>query len=297
MKLSIIVIFHNMRREAARTLYSLSTRYQTGIGSDDYEVVAIDNGSTQPLDEDLVGEIGPNFTYRFFETASVSPVEAVNAGAAIATGDLIAVIVDGARMATPGLLENSLKAARLFEEPFVCSLSWHLGPDVQNISVFDGYDQAEEDRLLASIDWKKEGYRLFEVSTIAPSSRPGMLAGVPVECSWFVMPRRTFLRMGGFEPKFRRPGGGRMNHEFRNRALAQPGLQPVVLLGEGVFHQVHGGVTTNVAMKDHPAELNAAEYREIRGRDWSADVPGARAPYFFGHLPDAARRFLLDSEP
>jgi hypothetical protein len=44
-KISVIAIFHNMRREAPRTLYSLSAHYQEGILEDDYEVLAIDSNS------------------------------------------------------------------------------------------------------------------------------------------------------------------------------------------------------------------------------------------------------------
>jgi hypothetical protein len=56
--LSVIVIFYNMRREAARTLLSLSTQYQQNLTADDYEVIAIDNGSTEPLDPKLLKVLG-----------------------------------------------------------------------------------------------------------------------------------------------------------------------------------------------------------------------------------------------
>ena len=44
-KLSVVIAFFNMRREAARTLYSLTTDYQRDIGIDDYEVIVLDSGS------------------------------------------------------------------------------------------------------------------------------------------------------------------------------------------------------------------------------------------------------------
>ena len=64
--LSIIVIFHNMCREAERTLHTLSAAYQTGVSDADYEVIAIDNGSSQPLNPAWVSEFGTNFAYYFF---------------------------------------------------------------------------------------------------------------------------------------------------------------------------------------------------------------------------------------
>ena len=38
-----------MRREAVRTLHSLTTKYQTDISEDEYEVIVVDSNSSQPL--------------------------------------------------------------------------------------------------------------------------------------------------------------------------------------------------------------------------------------------------------
>lgn len=290
MKLSIIVIVHNMVREASRTLFSLSPAYQRGVFPAEYEVIAIDNGSDAPLNADDVQSLGPNFRYRFFDTTSVSPAEAVNAGAEMARGDLLALIVDGARMASPGLIGQSLAAARPFANPFVAGLAWHLGPDVQFLSMLQGYDRAEEDRLLASIAWEDNGYDLFSISTIAPSSRGGFLAGVPSECSWLCMPRAGFQALGGFDPKFRTPGGGLVNHDFRDRALTVSDCVPIVLLGEGVFHQFHGGIATNVEPKVHPMPLFQAEYSAIHGAEYR--FFGSPPAFHFGTLPAQAKRFI-----
>lgn len=288
--LSIVVICHNMRREAARTLYSLSPPYQTGVVPGDYEVIVIDNGSEVPLDAESVCSLGPNFRYRLFETESVSPAEAVNAGAAMAKGHLLAVIVDGARMATPGLVSTTLRAARIFDVTIVVALAWHLGPDVQNISILKGYDTAAEDKLLKDIKWQENGYDLFTISTISQSSHCGFLGGMPPECSWFCMARSDFLEMGGFDVRFQAGGGGLVNHDFRNRVLEISDLQPVVLLGEGVFHQYHGGIATNVPMDRHPMKLFSNEYESIRGVPYRPTI--SPPVYYFGTIPDQARRFL-----
>lgn len=292
--LSIVIIFHNMRREAQRTLFSLSTKHQTDVDLSDYEVIAIDNGSTQPLSPEEVEGYGANFRYHFFETSSVSPVDAVNAGVDMATGENVAVIVDGARMATPGLVWGTLKGLQMFPEPFVCSLSWHLGPDIQGMSMQSGYNQTEEDRLLASINWPEDGYRLFEISTIAPSSKKGFFDGVPPECSWFAMSRASFLKIGGFESRFRSPGGGFVNHDFRNRVVSNLKDPPVVLLGEGVFHQFHGGIATNVKTQELPKTLGLfrEEFRAIRGKEAQGQKPPPAV--FFGKMPNQALRFCVE---
>lgn len=50
--LTVVVVFYNMKREAARTLHSLSRAYQQGIDDITYDVVVVDNGSApdQKLD-------------------------------------------------------------------------------------------------------------------------------------------------------------------------------------------------------------------------------------------------------
>lgn len=290
MRLSVVVVFHDMARESARTLHSLSVAHQRDVGPDSYEVIAVDNASATPLGRDFVQGFGPQFHLIRHETTSVSPVEAVNRGVAAARGDAVAIIVDGARMASPGLIANTLRALRLGPAPVVYALSWHLGPDVQNKTVPEGYDTATEDALLAGSGWREDGYALFGISTLAQSSGGGFLGTVPVEFSWVALPRTLFDGLGGFDPRFCSPGGGLVNHHFRDRAVATPGVTLVGLLGEGVFHQVHGGVATNVPMTAHPIGDFRAEYREITGGDYRPDA--APAPLYLGPLPEAARRFL-----
>ena len=289
-KLSIIVIFYNMRREAERTLYSLSSHYQAGVAEDDYEVIVLDNGSTLPLDENLVTAFGSNFRYYFYSTRSVSPAGAVNHGVKIARADHISVIVDGARMLTPGLLSTALGALNITANPFLCALGWHLGPDVQHTAMLNGYDKVEEDRLLDSINWPDNGYKLFEISTLAPSSGVGFLRGMPSESSWFAMSKSTFKDMGGFDERFQQPGGGMVNHDFLNRGLLEPSIYPILVLGEGTFHQVHGGVATNCKPSEHPGPSFRKDYAKIHGREYEqVFFPN---PCYVGKMGRAAKKFV-----
>ena len=47
--LSVVVIFHDMQREAERTLFTLSRAYQRDLDDLTYEVLAVDSGSSEPL--------------------------------------------------------------------------------------------------------------------------------------------------------------------------------------------------------------------------------------------------------
>src|SRR5882757_5157879 len=101
---SVVVVVYNIPREAPRTLFSLSAAYQRHIGAIDYEVIVVDNGSNPPLDPQLVAGLEGNFRLIRIDPASPSPAQAVNRGIAEANGELIGVMVDGARIVTPGLI-------------------------------------------------------------------------------------------------------------------------------------------------------------------------------------------------
>lgn len=293
-KLSVIVIFHNMLREAERTLYSLSPAYQRDVSDEDYEIIAIDNGSSEPLSESGVKAFGTNFRYEFFATASSSPVQAINHGVRMATGDYMALIVDGARMVTPGMIRETLRALQDFKAPFVCTLGWHLGPDVQNVSMLEGYNQFAEDMLLKITDWEANGYDLFEVSTLAQSSHMGLLGGMPDECSWFAMRCDSFQALGGYDERFQSPGGGLVNHYFLNLVLRNADIQPIILISEGSFHQFHGGVATNVPVEQHPIERFKEEYKSIIGLPY-AHVSPINAPYYMGTLHPQTKKFVAQT--
>lgn len=282
-----------MRREAARTLYTLSTIYQQKVSQSDYEIIVIDNGSSLALDQANVEAIGPNFEYHYFETDSKSPVDALNHGVGIAKGTYIGCIVDGARMVTPMILYYSLLACNSSKNPYVTALAWHLGPKEQNYSILGGYNQETEDQLLDTIDWQNDGYQLFEISAQASSSSMGFLGGLPYESSFFVMEKSAFLELGGFDSRFQSSGGGLVNHAFLNKVIESKKFNVTVLLGEGSFHQFHGGVATNVEMENHPIETFKNEYKEIYGVDYvyKQDQADFNINYI-GTMPKSALKFI-----
>ncbi len=290
--LSIVVNFHNMRREAPRTLLSLLPGYQRDVGNLAYEVVAVDNGSTAPLGADLVHGLGAGrCRYEYVATSSPSPAAAINDAVRRSSAEWIMCLIDGARMVSPGVVAQGMRATRLFPEPFVYTLAMHLGPEPQNTSMLHGYDQAAEDRLLAGIDWQHDGYTLFGVSSVALSSRQGFFSDL-VETNCFVMRRERYLRLGGLSEAFQSPGGGLVNLDFFNRVHEASDIAPVMLLGEASFHQFHGGVATNVPPSHHPGREFAEEYRRIRGHDFRTAV---RPPAYFGGIPPACRPLVCAS--
>jgi len=279
-----------MQREVNRTLYSLTRTYQNISDDFNYEVMVIDNSSTQPLDKNLVETHGKEFRYIYFETHSKSPVEAINYGVNHAKGKYVMIHIDGARILSPGIFNAFYKLRTHYKNPFIYTLSLHLGPKVQNLSMIDGYNQAQEDTLLDSVDWKNNGYELFKISSLAGSSARGFV-GPLAESNCFLMPKSSFLNIGGMNPSFQTPGGGLVNLDFFKIACNEENITPIMLLGEGTFHQFHWGIATNTTPDNHPMQKFQLEYKKIYGYHWELDE--SISPVYYGKLPEHAKKFIF----
>ena len=102
--------------------------------------------------------------------------------------------------------------------------------------------------------------------------------------------RIEFDRLGGFDERYEEPGGGLVNLDFYARAVAAADYV-WTLLGEGTFHQVHGGAATSLSLE----ELRLAIIR------WKAESSRLRGPLppidrtkfiLAGHIPEEFQAWL-----
>jgi len=291
--LSVILIVFRMPRQATNTLASLLPPYQRGVSHKDYEIIVVENESDQMLEADLIEAMGRNVRYLRREEPSQSPAAAINAGVSMARARHVAIMVDGARMVTPGLIRNLLAVRRLGKTAVGSVPGYHLGSKLHQEAVKSGYDETVEQSLLAEIGWPADGYRLFEQAVLSASCERGYL--VPLaESNCLMLSRRLFGRVGGCDERFTTPGGGYVNLDLYKRVVESPGVQLYVLPGEGTFHQYHGGATTGSREIDRDALMPqlAAEYQTLRGGPYQHPaVPSS----LFGTIPDPALPFLAHS--
>jgi cephalosporin hydroxylase len=288
--LSVIVVFYNMRREAPRTLHSLSRAYQEGLDGVSYEVIAVENGSAgdQKVGAALVQDFGPEFRYIDLDgDASPSPVRALNRGIAASRGRNVALMIDGAHVLTPGVLRFGLQGLSSYAPAIVATQQWYVGPGQQGDAIGNGYDQAYEDRLFQRIQWPSNGYRLFEIGHFV--GERDWLDGVWESNCMFVS-RAQLEQVGGFEERFTMAGGGYANLELYERLGSSPDITVCSIIGEGSFHQVHGGTTTNQAEAEERRSRvfgYAQHYSGLRGRAFR----GAGKPiHFVGCITTGAAR-------
>ncbi|HPN67290.1 MAG TPA: glycosyltransferase family A protein [bacterium] len=271
--ISIVVVMYNMQREIERTLYSLSKLYQKDV-KNNYEVMVIDNGSATKLPDEFVSNFGNNFCYHYINNAPLSPAHAVNIGVSKAKGDIVGILIDGARIITPGIIAKVEQAFIKWDNPVVAVLGYHLGSDLQSKSVLNGYDQQHEDELLESIKWKNNPYKLFDISVPA-GSNPNGPDGVIAESNCIFLRKSIFQKMGGMNERFSLPGGGLVNLDFFKRLIEDYNTQLVLLKHEGSFHQIHGGIMSNARGEEESINnfiKYSKEYKKIKKIDYTIPI-------------------------
>lgn len=282
-QISIVVILYDMSREATRSLHSLSAIYQENVSVRDYEVVVIDNGSPNPPDKAWVESFGSNFRYLSIpaEEAPHSPCAAINYGIALSQAPNVGVMIDGARIASPGIVALALQALQKFNRAIVATIGFHLGPAMQKWAPMTGYDQYVEDALLDEIGWPGNGYRLFDISALTGVNWSGWF-GPMGESNLIFLSRSMYEEIGGFDEAFDLPGGELANLDFYRRAAEAPESTLISLFGEATFHQIHGGTLSSASEAQIRSEVKL--YRDrYEARTGQPFRPSIRLPLLFGY--------------
>lgn len=270
MKLSIVIVLFDMPSQALNTLYSLGCDYQRNVQAEDFEVIVVENRSANTLPESQVRELPPNFRYFLRDEAGISPAAAVNFGLQQCSGEMLGLFIDGARMITPGVLELVMAARRMYDDPMVCVPAYHLGGEKMRAIADPVRRLASERVLLENMQWKERGYRLFTDASWSEGNKNGYFQPM-MEVNALFVRRERMLEIGGAEEAFDLAGGGSINLHIYRRLAMMPKHIPIVLPGEGNFHQFHQGVTTSSsADRNEKIASFREQLNELWGGHWKA---------------------------
>jgi len=292
-KISVVVIVYKMPRQALNTLYSLSIHHQKNVLETDYEIIVVENFSSHNLDEQKVTAIGKNIHYYRREENSASPCRAINFGLGKCKGKSICLMIDGARMVTPRIIEYALLAQHAEENSLLAVPGYNLGPLEHQFHLDIGYDEITEQKLLAQTNWNTNGYRLFDIANISGANDKGIFHPL-LESNCMFSSAKNFERIGGANEEFDLPGGGSINlHMFRQLGMLKHSRYYFITPGEGSFHQFHGGITTQQAA-DRDEVLES--HRKQLHSHWEDGFHALRRePLLLGAIGSHAQHYLHQS--
>jgi len=290
--ISIIVIVYDMADEAMNTVYSLSPAHQKNISPEEYEIIVVENSSAHNLDPQEAQAISPNVRYFLREEEGVSPVHAINFAFQQCQGNILGLMIDGARMVTPRVLEYVKYAQQISPHPLVAIPGYNLGPSEQQYADEYLYTKEKELQLLTGSQWKENGYRLFDISSIGGANPTGYIDPL-LESNCVFASRQCFEKIGWADTQFTYAGGGSLNlHMFRSLGMLKETNHYFILPGEGSFHQMHGGVTTNSKAGTTEREEFIRKCAKQLNRLWGVFSVLKREPILLGAVTSHAQRFL-----
>lgn len=289
--ISIIVVGYKMKQQLHNTLCSLKSTYQRNVDPDDYEVIVVENSSDDNFaPTDVSKEYGSNFRYFLRQETGQSPVPAVNFAFEQCQGQYIGLIIDGARMLSPGVIHYVKTAIQISGGAIVAVPGYHIGETEHHLTEPE-YSVEFEQNLLQETRWQEDGYRLFKISTFSGANIRGYLQPM-MECNCVFASKENFDRIGRADTRFTLRGGGSINLHIYRSLVGLPKTKFFVLPGEGSFHQYHGGVTTS-SSHDREEELKA--FNDQLKSIWGKKIGLRRNPIILGTIDVNALTFLGQS--
>jgi len=277
--ITFVIAAYNIPRQLKRTLASCSPNYQ-GIAPGLLEVIVVDNGSDVPLSRNGLSEF-PWVSQVIRVDNNPSPVHALNLGIEAARFSLIAMMIDGAHMLTPGICRLSRSLLAVVSRPVINVPQYMLGDISQAIRQSDEDPFDTEERCLKDIDWPNNGYALFEHCTIPGEDllKHAFEAG---ESNCLITTREVLDDCGGYDERFDEAGAGLANIEIFERLTHDPRNEFVIFPGEGSFHQDHHGTTTALTPAERARTLTEyrKKYEQVTGDKFFAMYRNA---FYFGH--------------
>lgn len=283
-KLSVVMLVQGTPRQSENAIFSLSAAYQRNVREQDYEIVVVETRSNEMLGRGRVEKIASNVRYFEHGHGGLGPNVPWKLGITKARAALVGVLLDGASVATPGVVEHALWASRIGERALYAVPSHHLRPVTLPARGRKQEGDGANLALLESVDWRKWGYRLFEIA-IENEWPTGSPSDPIVDCSFLFCQRALWDEIA---ERTANDGAEPFDELCR---LEQTKL--VVPWSEGTFHQYHAGIACRDE-RDRQA-LVGAFFRLYAMRLKRRREPATRELVFLGELSARVEDLVLKS--
>jgi len=253
--MSVVIPTHNHAWELDVTMYSLSRQY--GIMPDEYEILIV---NTNPEDKEtysIAEKYSKKNIVRLIQVYDERAKTIKNAcyggnlGArSYARGNILMMVVDSARVPTPGVLRKSRDCFERFGDRIVTTtIPYHF----YKHSSVPGFTVEECREKFLSTRWKQDMYCLFDYAADTNISS----SGIPNESTWLGVTKDNFIRVRGYNEFYKTWSDynldlwRRLTRDLPKDGVQAPGyvndnwgkigfgLKYYVLEGEADFHLHH----------------------------------------------------------
>lgn len=259
MKLSIVIGAYELKHQIKKTIVSvLGAIREASIK--DVEVVIADNSKRNNV-RNALEEAKERVTVVECGMDDAPIHAAINKVAENTTGEYLCIMIDGARIWSPGVVR---KWERIKSTNTVVHVpNYQLGKSHQMYKEQTGYNHEAEERILETIGWP-----IIKTRQLIEHSWCEVHAGCGpkiFESNCLFVSRTLWDAVGGFDTAFRRKDGGFASADLLNRLITEGGNLRIIST-EGTFHQLHdGSTTTNPDQTRRAVKEMTIEYKGIRG--------------------------------
>src|SRR5690606_21207608 len=113
-------------------------------------------------------------------------------------------------MVTPRIIQYALMAQAIDLDALVVVPGYNLGPELHHLNKKNRYDEEAERVLLQGVNWRKDGYQLFNICNIGEANPRGVFQPF-MESNCLFTSKTNWYRLGGADEAFQFPGGGGLN--------------------------------------------------------------------------------------
>jgi hypothetical protein len=190
---SIVVVLRASTEHGDDSLHSLSAHHQRHVESEDYEIVIVEEGPLPAFGRERATAHGDNV--RHFHAPEGASLDFLLERT---RASLVGFVGVGPHLVTPRLVEHLLHAKKVSECPAVFVPEYRIG----------GGEKETAAALLATVDWRRNGYALFDIGGFRDDAYGGFFGTTAATNTVFLS---------------------------KEAWRGTPTARPVLLAGEGVF--------------------------------------------------------------